>query len=135
MDEGYIFYVGPMYHDILRRNGGNFPDSTDDEIIDSFCCWYIARCCHLAILEIPAQVTLEGDTDITVNLRNIMAGCIKAYGLDSDDGEIRNRIMNLMPLARLRAFTQGMTWSDRFQAWLDSGGHSYNVVTREPDAI
>ena len=127
--------IGPLFWDILDVNGGPFPSDSDEQIACSFACWYVARNLHIAILEVPAQVTLEGDTDVTVNLKNVMRGAIQAYGLDPDDGDTVNGVMRLMPLARRWAFQSGRNWNSRVQAWVDSGGYSYNVVTREPDAI
>lgn len=122
--------IGPMFHSILQRNGGIFPSSTDEEIERSWAAWYIARNCHKAIHEIPGQVSLEGDTDATTNLRAITEGAALAYGIVD-----LNLVMPLMPLCRRWAFMQGFGWDDRFQAWLDSAGTSWNEVTREPDKI
>lgn len=119
-----------MFHEILIRAGGIFPDDSDELIERSWAAWYIAKCAHKALHTIPGQVTFEGDVDTTVNLRSIADGAALAYGITD-----LNPVMELMPLCRRWAFMKGLTWSDRFQAWLDSGGGAYNEVTREPDAI
>lgn len=122
--------VGPLFHRLLTRNGGIFPDYSDDVIERGFAAWYITICAHRALQEIPAQVSYEGDTDVTVRLRAIAEGCALAYGLTD-----LNPIMLMMPICRRWALMQKLTWDDRFQAWLDSGGKAYDEVTREPDKI
>lgn len=124
-----LVYMPPQFPQILARNGGIFPSVTESDIMRSWCAWYIAMTAHKVLQEIPAQVTLEGDTDITVSLRKIADGCLLMYGFEIDE------IMNLMPLCRRWAFKMGLVWDDRFQAWLDSGGRSYDEVSREPDKI
>jgi len=131
--KGALFMVGPLFPEILIRNGGLFPSSTDEEIVNSYAAWYVARCCNMAILDLPEQVSMEGDTDVTVRLAAIRDGCLRAYGLDHESGDVLNAVMNLMPLCRRQAFMRQVKWTDRFQAWLDSGGRAYNEVTREPD--
>lgn len=133
--DGRLFMVGPLLWDTLRREGGLLPDSSDEEVVYSFCAWYFCRCAHIAIHEITSQVSYEGDTDVTVQLRGVLRGCMKAYGLDAESGDVIERVMKRMPLCRQLAFRRNIFWSDRFQAWLDSGGRAYNEVTREPDAI
>lgn len=122
--------VGPFFPEILSRNGGIFPSSTDEEIERSYACWYSAKNAHKAIHEIPAQVSFEGDTDATTNLRAVVEGACLAYGITD-----LNLVMPFMPLARRWAFMKGLGWDGRFQAWLDSAGQSWNEVTREPDKI
>lgn len=120
----------PQFPQILKKNGGNFPSASERECMMSWCAWYITVCCHKALHSIPGQVTFEGDTDITVDLRGIADGIAMAYGFED-----LNEVMTLMPLCRLHAFRSGLGWSDRFQAWVDSGGRAYNKLTREPDQI
>lgn len=130
-----IIYVGPFFHGILRRNGGPFPDSTDREIELAWACWYTCRNVHIALDKVPSQVSLEGDTDLTVRIRNIVNGSMQAYGLNPHEGPDLNDMMNLMPIARNECFKRNLFWSDRWQAWLDSAGKAYDEVTREPDQI
>jgi hypothetical protein len=132
-----VIMVGPLFHDILQVNGGSMPGHAGDltQMVDSFCAWYIAKCCIKALHEVPEQVTLEGDEDITVNLKQIMRSCLIAYGIDPDVGDNVNRVMGLMPLCRRQAFNTKKFWDPRFQAFLDSGGHSYRVITRDPDKL
>ena len=123
----HVVYRGPTPAHILRRNGGVMPCGDVDEDMHSFCAWYFARCAHKALIEIPDQVSLEGDTDTTVRLRTILDSIMQVYGLDDIE-----KLMKFMPYARQQAFKMGLTWNSRFQAWLDSGGRSYDEVTREP---
>lgn len=125
--EGHIVYRGPTPAKILKRHGGTMPSDSLDEDMHSFCAWYFAICAHKALLEIPDQVSLEGDTDTTVRLRTILDSIMQVYGLDDIE-----MLMKFMPFARQHAFKCGLNWSSRFQAWLDSGGKAYNEVTREP---
>lgn len=127
---GLIFYHPPHFPNILKRNGGIFPDSTDEEMMRSYAAWYIATCCHLSILTLEGQVSLEGSTDVTASLRTITDNIYPTYGIKDV-----NEVMNLMPLCRRWAFKNGRTWNDKFQAWLDSGGRAYDEVTRDPGAI
>lgn len=122
--------VGPLFPEILTSNGGIFPHYSDEVVERGYAAWYIAKCCHKALHEIPSQVSLEGDTDVTVNLRAIAEGCAAAYGIHD-----LNEVMLMMPLCRRWAFKTQRQWDDRFQAWLDSGGKAYDEVTREPEKI
>jgi hypothetical protein len=125
-----VTFMPPFICRICGNCGGIFPSSDSNMIMRSWCAWYITLCCHKTLQDIPAQVTMEGDTDITVDLRGIADGIAMAYGQTD-----MNEVMALMPLCRQYAFQKGLGWHDRFQAWLDSGGRAYNEVTREPDAI
>jgi hypothetical protein len=139
-ESGHIFYAGPLFHEYLvPLDGITKPDKpwqilpAGDMEFHSHCAMYFARCAHLALLEIPEQVTLEEETDLTVHLRPILDNLLIVYGLvDSDDIE---KVVKLMPLVRRIAFMRNVAWSDRFQAWLDSAGRAYNEVTREPEAL
>lgn len=124
-----LIYMPPQFPQILQSNGGIFPASTEAEIMQAWCAWYCCLVAHKTLQEIPAQVTMEGDVDTTVNLRQIIDGVLLMYGCEIES------TMNLMPLCRRWTFMSGLVWSDRFQAWLDSGGRAYDEVTREPDAI
>lgn len=124
-----LIYMPPQFPQILIMNGGIFPSSTEHEIMRSWAAWYFTLTAHKVLQEIPAQVTLEGDTDVTVGLRKILDGVLLMYGKEIEE------TMNLMPLCRRWTFKLGLTWDDRFQAWLDSGGRAYDEVTREPDKI
>lgn len=125
--EGHIVYWGPTPSRILLRNGGTMPCANLDEDMHSFCAWYFAICAHKALIEIPDQVSLEGDTDTTVRLRVILDSVMQVYGLDDVE-----KLMKFMPYARQHAFKINLNWNSRFQAWLDSGGRAYDEVTREP---
>jgi hypothetical protein len=134
-DTPNILMVGPFFPKILRKNGGVMPDLSLEQMVDSYCAWYVARNCMIALKEIPEQVTLEGDLDITVNLKDVMRGAFIAYGIDPDVGDNLNRVMGLMPLVRRQAFNDKLFWDSRFQAFLDSGGHAYRIITRDPDKL
>ena len=124
-----LIYMPPQFPQILIRNGGIFPSFTERDIMKSWCAWYSTLVCHKTLQEVPAQVTMEGDVDTTVDLRSIVDGVLVMYGFEIEE------VMNLMSLCRRWAFQTGLTWNDRFQAWIDSGGRAYNTVTREPDKI
>lgn len=128
--ESQILVAGPMFPNILIRNGGTMPSSSVEEMNRSCAAWYIAKLCHKALNDVPEQVTMEGDTDTTVNLRRIAEGAALAYGIED-----LNLVMPYMPYVRMMAFRQGISWNQRFQAWLDSGGRAYDEVTREPEAL
>jgi len=128
-----LYFSGPMFPSVIQGNGPDGLLPGGDMIFHSYAAWYIAVCGHKAILTIPEQVVMEGDVDLTVNLREVLLRLPSLYGLTTADD--LEKIMNLMPLCRRVAFSKGMLWSQRFQAWLDSGGVAYNQVTREPDAI
>lgn len=113
---------------ILKRFGGTFPTNTDSDDLCAFCAWYFAICAHKTLLEIPEQVSMEGDTDATVSLRRILDSLLMVYGLEDEI----EKVMKMMPYARQHAFKTNLNWSSRFQGWLDSGGRAYNEVTREP---
>lgn len=121
----------PAFPSILAANGGVIEVSNPREEMLAYAAWYIVICAHKALQEIPAQVSFEGDTDATVNLRAIADSTALAYGLSD-----LNEVMAFMPtLRRYCTLVRGLTWDDRFQAWLDSGGRAYDEVTREPEKI
>jgi hypothetical protein len=122
---GQATYVGHFYpetlaHDILPM--GNMK-------VHSQAAWHFVRCAHLALYEIPTQVVLEGNTDATVRLKEIMDSTEIIYGID------KNEFMKLMPECRRLSFALGRTWNGRLQAFIDSAGRAYNELTREPDAL
>lgn len=120
----------PAFPRILKRNGGPIETSSTREDSLAFCAWYITLNAHKTLQTIPAQVSYEGDTDVTTNLRAIADGSALAYGFED-----LNEVMAFMSGCRHYAFQLGLTWDSRFQAWLDSGGRAYDTVTREPDRI
>ena len=97
--------------------------------VHSQAAWHFVRCAHIAIYVAANQVVLEGNTDMTVKLKDIMDSTEIIYGVD------KNEFMKLMPECRRLAFALGQTWNGRLQAFLDSGGAAYNELTREPDAL
>lgn len=133
--EGVAVYVGPFFPDILKMNGGIFPDDSLEIQIYGFAAWYFAKCAHIALLDIPGQATLEGETDITVSLRNILNGCMQAYGFDNESGDEIEKVMRLMPLCRRWAFITGKNWHGFFQTWIESAGKLQDTVTRNPEQI
>lgn len=92
--------------------------------------WHFARLANIAILKVPEQATAEGDLDQTIHLKQLMTSVATLYGIDD-----LNRMMAFMDFAKAEAFRCGMPWSDRFSAWIESGGKAYNEVTREPEAL
>jgi hypothetical protein len=122
--------VGPLFPEILRQNGGIFPNDSDEVVERVYAAWYACKLVHRAWEEIPGQVTYEGDTDITTTTNQIVRSACFAYGIVDIEP-----VMNFMPLCREWAFKKGFAWNPKFQAWLDSGGTSYNEITRDPDAI
>lgn len=96
------------------------------ENFESSAAWHLAKLAHKALEKIPEQVTYEGEVDKTIRLMNIAKGVALHYALNLED------IMKFMPAVRLEALRTKKPWNPRFQAWLDSGGKSYNEVTREP---
>lgn len=122
---GEITYVGHFYPETKTLDIMPMGEMK----IHSQAAWHFVRCAHIALLTIPGQVTLEGNTDITVRLRDIMESTETIYGID------RNEFMKLMPECRRLTFALGRVWNSRFQAFLDSGGAAYNEITREPEAL
>ena len=120
----------PAFPRILKKNGGPIETSTGREDMLAFAAWYFTLNAHRILHEVPAQATMEGDTDVTVNLRTVAESTALAYGFDD-----LNEVMAFMPGCRHFAFQLGLTWDSRFQAWIDSGGRAYDEVTREPDRI
>lgn len=79
--------------------------------------------------KVPEQVTMEGNTDQTVNLRRIADSVAMLYNVDIET------MMAFMPFVKAEALIKGMPWPSRMDAWLASGGKSYNEVTREESAL
>ena len=91
--------------------------------------WHFSKLAHGALEKIPEQVSYEGNTDLTVSLRNIAESVAIMYVMKIED------FLPLMDFVHAEAIRCGYIWNDRLQAWLDSGGKSYDIMTREEGAL
>jgi hypothetical protein len=93
--------------------------------------WQFLIMAHTILDKVPAQATLEENPDITVDLRTVAESVTAMYGVTLE--EMFHPA--LVGIARLEAERVKAIWDDRITAWIDSGGRSYNIVTRDPDKI
>lgn len=120
----FVFNV-PIYEHHLTPNG-LLPREMKER---ASAAWYFTMCAMQALERVPQQVSYEGDTDQTVNLRQIADSVATMYS------ESLENIMPFMDFVKAEALRCGLPWNGRLDAWLASGGKSYNFVTREPDAV
>lgn len=128
-------FFGPVFPELIQGKSNN-PDALlpGGELTNhSFFAWYFCKLAMIQLEQIPEQVTYEGDLDTVVNLRETLENLRTVYGLETTDD--LEKAMKLMPTCRRIAFQRKLKWDDRFQAWLDSGGKSYNKIDREPDKL
>lgn len=91
--------------------------------------WHFTRLAMVILQKIPEQVSYEGNTDLTVPLMRIAESVAVQYGIKHEN------FLCFMDFVRAEAFRCAMPWNDRLQAWVESGGKSYNFVTREEGAL
>lgn len=140
-ESGNIVYAGPMIHQYLIPASGITNPARPWEILPagemeyySHCAFYFAKCANLALLEIPEQVSLEGEVDLTIHLRPLLDSCMQIYGLFDVPDDIE-KVMKIIPLVRRIAFMRNLAWNNRLDAWCATGGKAYNEVTRDPEAL
>lgn len=120
IDQSKIKYTVPIYQEHLTPRG-HLPR---EHAAAASAAWQIAGLCHIALEKVPEQVAYEGEKDQTVHLRRIAEGIAITYSLTLQE------IMKFMPACRAEAFRLSRAWNPQFQSWLDSGGTSFNTVTR-----
>lgn len=92
--------------------------------------WHFTRLAMGALERIPEQVSLEGNTDLTVKLRDLAESVRIQYGLKGVED-----FLSLMDFCHAEGIRSGYPWNDRLQAWLNSGGRAYDTMTREEGAF
>lgn len=134
-DEIPKMFFGPVFPELIQGKGGGadalLPGG--EMVNHSFFAWYFCKLAMIQLEQIPEQVTYTDDLDTIVNLRDTCENLQMVYGIQGSD-ELE-KAMKLMPTCRRIAFQRGIKWDDRFQAWIDSGGKSYNKIDREPDKL
>lgn len=102
----------------------------DQESIQYFsCAWNFCRIAHESLEVYPKDVVLEGETDPVAYLRSALEAQMKLYQVTDIE-----KVARFFPMCRTLAFRRTIHWSSRFQAWIDTGGRAYNVLSREPDS-
>lgn len=101
--------------------------------IEASACWHFCRLANRILINLPEQVVMEGETDKTVSLRDVLESVRIMYGLDREDGI--GMIITWAQQVQREALRCGLPWSPRLTAWFESGGKAYNIVTREPGAL
>jgi hypothetical protein len=92
--------------------------------------WHFAKLAHQVLEKVPSQTTYEGEKDQTVHLRRIADSVKTLYNLKSMD-----RMMSFVDFVQAEAIRSGLPWDDRLSAFVNSGGTSYGVLTRDPDKV
>lgn len=129
-DEDFLKHVAvrrpyPLKH--MRVGGGLLPDTDEAAAL-----WQFLLGAHQALDKIPAQVTLEGDTDLTANLRQIADSARKLFGLSTLEGMFNAQ---LIWQAKLEAKRSALYWNVKLDAWFESGGRASNELDRDPDHV
>lgn len=121
-------FNGPIYENHME------PEGFMPDCVASSAAWNFYIMAHTAIDKIPKQKTFEGDTDITVNLRDLARSALAAYNLPRPEEGGLDLLFNpdMIDCARREAKRCKLHWDSRIDAWLDSGGRAYNIITREP---
>lgn len=122
-----IRYHPPAHEKHLETDGGLLPNC-----IESSALWEFLVCAMQALEKIPTQKTLVGTLDTDVNLREVANGIAKMYGLSTLDN-VFHPVM--IQLAKREAIRCRLPWDSRLDAWFQSGGRAYNLLTRNPDTI
>lgn len=92
--------------------------------------WHFCKLATVQLERIPQQAVYEGDKDQTVHLRRIAESVKMLYGLKSMD-----RMMSFVDFCQAEAIRCKLPWDGRLSAFVNSGGTSYAVLTRDPDAL
>lgn len=92
--------------------------------------WHFCKLAHQVLEKVPSQVVYEGEADQTVHLRNIAESVKTLYSLHSMD-----RMMSFVDFCQAEAIRSGLPWDERLSAFVNSGGVSYAVLTRDPDKV
>lgn len=92
--------------------------------------WHFCKLAHIVLDRVPSQTTYEGDKDKTVHLRRIAESVKTLYNLHSMD-----RMMAFIDFCQAEAIRVGLPWDDRLSAFVQSGGVSYAIITRDPDKV
>lgn len=120
-----VVYRVPLYQHHWQPTG-HMP-----RIVESAALWQFLIMATQILDKIPQQATLEGNVDRTANLRQIAESVSKMY----DVTEEAMFHAALIDAAKREAARCEMYWNPRLDAWFASGGKSYNIVTREPEAL
>jgi hypothetical protein len=114
-----------IYIDHLSPNG-LLPS---ERLHEASAAWHCAKLIIIALTEVPAQATMEGDVDQTIRLRNIADSVCLLYDVDIET------MMSFMDFVKAEAWRCGLPWPSRIDAWLATGGKSYDEVTREEKTL
>lgn len=117
-----------VYDDLFVPNG-SIPRLNDKYIRQVSGAFHFAKLANRNLKEIPEAVVYEGEADPFSNLRVLGESVAKLYGVRFAD------MMDRMAMVKSEMAKRGWDWNGKFQAWIDSGGQSYNLVTRDPDAL
>lgn len=101
---------------------------------EAACLWQFLIMATQALDRVEKQVTLEGDQDQVVDLRNLADSAFKLYDFHKLNDPY-DTVFNpaLVRVAQMEARSKKLPWDDRLDAWFASGGRSYNVMDRDAD--
>ena len=98
--------------------------------LEASAAWYFCKCAHQSIESLEAQVSYEGDTDVTVSLRSLADNIRLQYGIDD-----LNEMMKFIPVCKQEAERVGLPWNDKLDTWWQTGGSLQDEVTRDPGKL
>ena len=116
----------PIYEDHLSPTGF----LPREEQIYASAAWHFARLAMPVLIDVPEQATPEGEKDVTVHLKGLLYATVTLYAIKDV-----NRLMNFMNFVKAEALRVGYPWRHEFDAFLRSGGRSFDEVTRNPDRL
>lgn len=120
-----IQFVLPMFMEHVQPRG-QMP-----AIPQAHALWYFLGLAHRSLESVTEQVSFEGDTDVTVYLRQHADTISSLYQVTLE--EMFNA--ELVSKARSEALASGIWIDSKIIAWIESGGRAYNEITRDPDAL
>lgn len=130
LDNGLIVEYEPIiYRALLEEHfPGEFKEFKDKVLFSA--AFEFVRLAMYSFDKLERAEVMEDETDPTASLRTQAESVQHRYGVDD-----LNDMMRFMPQVYRIAVARKFYWDDRFSAWLASGGHSYNEVTRNEKAL
>lgn len=116
----------PIYEDHLTPKGF----LPREEQIYASAAWHFARLAIPVLIDVPEQATPEGELDVTIHLKGLLFATATLYAIKDV-----NRMMQFMDFVKAEAIRCRYVWRHEFDAFLRSGGSSFNEVTRNPDRL
>lgn len=122
---GKIIYSLPIPHAIHMEPKGRLLNIPAQHAL-----WYFLRCAHVALHEVPTQITYEGDEDTQTDFKHLAESIARA-------GNTSIKAMfasELWRRAQAEAESCGLTIDERVSSFINSGGQTHRFYDRDPDS-